>query len=37
MAEEKPKEEEKGEEVKVEKKEEPDFLILHNPTRILNP
>ena len=37
MAEEKPKEEEKGEEAKVEKKEEPDFLILHNPTRILNP
>lgn len=39
MAEDKPKEEEKKEEVKVEKKEEPEpeFLLLHNPTRILNP
>lgn len=39
MAEEKPKEEEKKEEVKEEKKEEPEpeFLVIQNPSRILNP
>jgi len=39
MVEEKPKDEKKEEDKKEEKKEEPepDFLLVHNPSRILNP
>ena len=39
MVEEKPKDEKKEEDKNEEKKEEPepDFLLVHNPSRILNP